>query len=108
MPERGVSRAHIEEDVSIHIFSVSAAMVGVCLTVIGILRIVITVKGVATLADDLLLIDAIVFLAACILAYIALRTTARMHITEHLADWLFIAGLVVMAAACGVITYAVF
>jgi hypothetical protein len=102
-----LSRAHIDEDVSIHIFSVSAAMVGVCLTVIGILRIVIAVKNVATVADDLLLLDAIVFLTACILAYIALRTTARMHMTEHFADGFFIVGLVLMAVACGFITYAI-
>ncbi len=100
-------RGHIEEDISIHIFSVSAAMVGVCLTVIGILRIVLAVKGIATLADDLLLLDAFAFLAACILAYVALRTTSHLHLTEQLADGLFIAALGLMAVACGVITYAI-
>jgi len=33
----------LEKDINIHIFSVSAAMVGVCLTVIGLIRIVITI-----------------------------------------------------------------
>jgi hypothetical protein len=33
---------HLEEDISIHIFTVSSAMVGVCLTVIGLIRVVIT------------------------------------------------------------------
>ncbi len=36
-------KAPLEADISVHIFSVSAAMVGVCLTVIGLIRIVITI-----------------------------------------------------------------
>lgn len=32
----------LEEDICIHIFTVSSAMVGVCLTVIGLVRVVIT------------------------------------------------------------------
>jgi hypothetical protein len=32
----------LEEDICIHIFTVSSAMVGVCLTVIGLIRVVIT------------------------------------------------------------------
>jgi len=49
---------HLEEDVSIHIFTVSAAMVGVCLTVIGLIRVVITFGKADTVADDLLAADA--------------------------------------------------
>jgi hypothetical protein len=44
----------LEADICIHIFSVSAAMVGVCLTVIGLIRIIITLNPVSTLSDDLL------------------------------------------------------
>ena len=33
---------YLEEDICIHIFTVSSAMVGVCLTVIGLIRVVIT------------------------------------------------------------------
>lgn len=104
-----VPRQGVDEDISIHIFSVSAAMVGVCLTVIGILRIVISAKNVSTLADDFLSLDALLFLGACLLAYVALRTrrTKRMHSVERIADAIFILGLVVMAIVCGLITYAV-
>jgi len=49
---------HLEEDISIHIFTVSAAMVGVCLTVIGLIRVVITFGKADTVADDLLAVDA--------------------------------------------------
>lgn len=36
----------LEEDISVHIFTASAAMVGVCLTVIGLVRVFITIKRV--------------------------------------------------------------
>ena len=60
------SRIPLEEDICVHIFTVSAAMVGVCLTVIGLIRIVITLQKTNTLADDLLAGDALLFLtSAC-------------------------------------------
>jgi hypothetical protein len=101
------SRDHLEEDISIHIFTVSASLVGVCLTVIGIVRIVIGVKNINTIADDLLAVDAFIFLCSCLLSYWALRTRSkkRMHQVEHLADALFILGLVLMVTVCGLIVY---
>jgi hypothetical protein len=52
----------LEEDISIHIFSTSATMVGVCLTVIGLFKLIIQLKAIGTLGDDLLAIDASLFL----------------------------------------------
>jgi esterase/lipase superfamily enzyme len=99
---------HLEEDISIHIFTVSSAMVGVCLTVIGLIRVVITLGKIDTLADDLLAGDAFLFLVACLLSYSALRTrsTRRMHRVERFADGIFILAMILMAAVCAVITYA--
>jgi hypothetical protein len=103
-------RERIDEDVSVHVFSVSAGLLGVCLTVIGILRVVIAVKGITTIADDLLSLDALVFLTACCCAYAALRTPSApwMSPVERVADVAFIVGLILMASACAVITYAIF
>ncbi len=99
--------AQLEEDISIHIFTASAAMVGVCLTVIGLLRVVLTIKKGVTFADDILAVDAFVFLLACLLSYVALRTrnSRRMHRVERFADGLFILGLVFMALVCSLIVY---
>ena len=99
----------LEEDLCIHIFTVSSAMVGVCLTVIGILRIVITVQKTDTLADDLVATDAILFLLSSILSYMALRSRSkrRMHGLERIADYIFIVALLFMAVICGFITYAI-
>jgi uncharacterized membrane protein YqjE len=97
----------LEEDISIHIFTVSSAMVGVCLTVIGLIRVVITLGKADTLADDLLAADALLFLASCLLSYAALRARSarRMHRIERAADSIFIAAMVVMTVICGFITY---
>jgi hypothetical protein len=64
----------LEADVCIHIFTVSSAMVGVCLTVVGLIRVVITLGKIDTFADDLLSGDAFLFLLASLLSYSALRT----------------------------------
>src|SRR5436190_24037308 len=98
---------HLEQDISIHIFTVSSAMVGVCLTVIGLIRVVITLGKADTVADDLLAADALLFLASGLLSYAALRARSvrRMHRIERAADGIFIVAMVVMTVICGFITY---
>ena len=103
------SQLSLEEDLCIHIFTVSSAMVGVCLTVIGILRIVITVQKTDTFADDLVAMNAFLFLLSSILSYMALRSRSkrRMYDLERIADYIFIVALLFMAVICGFITYAI-
>src|SRR5712691_6482870 len=64
MRERS-DNVELEEDICIHIFTVSAGMVGVCLTVIGLIRIVVTIGKMDTLADDMLAADSLLFLLSC-------------------------------------------
>jgi hypothetical protein len=99
----------LEEDISIHILSVSAAMVGVCLTVIGLIRIVISIRKFDTIADDLLAGAALIFLVSCFCSYWALRTRGarRMHTLERIADAAFLFGLLIMVAVCVFIAFAV-
>lgn len=98
-----------EEDICIHTFTVSSAMVGVCLTVIGLVRVVITVGKADTVADDLLAADALLFLFSCLLSYMALRSRGfrRMHRIERAADATFLLAMLLMVAICGFLTYAV-
>jgi amino acid transporter len=100
---------HLEEDISIHIFTVSSAMVGVCLTVIGLIRVVITFGKADTVADDLLAADAFLFLLSCLISYSALRTRSkrRMHRMERIADGIFILAMILMVVICGFITFAI-
>ena len=99
----------LEADLCIHIFTASAALVGVCLTVIGLIRIVVTTTQVGTIADDLLACDAMLFMIACMLSYWALRSRSvrRVHRIERAADTIFLLGLVIMTVTGGVVTWAV-
>ena len=100
---------HLEHDICIHIFTVSSAMVGVCLTVIGLIRVVITLGRADTLADDLLAGDSLLFLISCLLSYWALRSRGlrRMHRLEKIADGIFIVAMIGMVIICALITYSV-
>ena len=103
------SKFSLEEDISVHIFTVSAAMVGVCLTVIGLIRVVVAIHKIDTLVDDLLGVDAVLFLASCLLSYWALRTrrSRRMLRMERAADTIFILALILMVAVCLFVVFAV-
>ena len=94
-PQRGAN-SHLEQDICIHIFTVSSAMVGVCLTVIGLIRVVITLGTADTLADDFLAGDALLF-----------RGLRRMHRLEKIADGIFIIAMIGMVVVCTLITYTV-
>lgn len=95
-------KSSLDENIAMHIFTVSAGMVGVCLTVIGLIQIVIHSTKKDTLADDLLVIDAILFLISCLLAYWALRkrNIKRLHKIEELADIVFLIALIFMVVVC--------
>ena len=96
-----------ENEICIHIFSVSAGMVGVCLTVIGIFRAISELKKFDTIGDNVLAIDALIFLGACVFAYFALRSVniIRKRKMEKIADALFLIGLSLMAIVCIMIAY---
>src|SRR6266496_4678499 len=100
---------NLEQDICIHIFTVSSAMVGVCLTVIGLIRVVITLGRAETLADDFLAGDAFLFLLSCLLSYWALRSRSvrRMHRLEKMADGIFILAMIGMVIICALITYTI-
>ena len=93
--------------IAVHIFSASAAMVGVCLTVINIFRLSNKLHNVSSLGDEILAVDAGAFLISCTLSYLALRTRAqyRQETIERIADWIFLAALGLMAVVCALIAY---
>ncbi len=101
------SQERVEEDIAVHIFTASAALVGVCLTVIGLFRISDRLKDVTNVGQALLAVDALAFLASCVLSYNALKTRRlrRRRRVERIADLVFLAALGVMAIACSLIAY---
>ena len=106
MPDES-QKLRLDEDVAVHIFSVSAAMVGVCLTVIGLFRITNKLQNLGSIGDELLSLDAAVFLFSCITAYLALRSRRanRRTTLERIADVAFLAALSLMAVVCSLIAY---
>lgn len=91
------------------VFSVTAAMVGVCLTAIGLIQVMEHLQQVTTLCDEILAFDALLFLNSCILSYWALHHRFRSHYRRlRLAvDTLLIMGIVLMAVVCAMIAYSV-
>lgn len=97
-----------EHSLSIQIFSVSAALVGVCLTTIGIINLVTSYRQAGSWADEITAIDAVFFLCACLISYTAIRTkdpAKRAH-REKIADAFFLSGLFIMAGVSVFIVYA--
>lgn len=99
-----------EDEIAIHVFSVSAAMVGVCLTAIGILRLVAAQTQAQTLGDELLAVDSVLFVTCCALAFWSFKTRdARIRRRLRvIVDALFLGALAAMSCICAIIAYALF
>lgn len=99
-----------EHDLTMHVFAVSSGMVGVCLTAIGLLRLIAAQTKAQTLGDDLLAVDAILFVVCAFLAFWSFKTkepSIRRRL-RFVVDTLFLSGLAGMGAICAVIAYAIF
>ncbi|MFN7955215.1 MAG: hypothetical protein U0610_26045 [bacterium] len=107
----GAARALSAEDsaLSSHILTVSATLVGVCLTVIGLIRVIEELRKIQGFEDELLALDALIFLLATAFAYAALRapSASRYRRLERAADVLFLVGLALMTLVCALIAYQV-
>ena len=103
------SREQREHDLTMHVFSISAAMVGVCLTAIGILRLVAIQSNVQTLGDEFLAADAVLFVSTSFLSFWSFKTrqTRLRHLLRSLVNALFMLSLAVMVGICAIIAYEV-
>ena len=104
---RDQQNEELERTLDIHIMTVSATLVGVCLTVIGIYRISYKLDAVNRLGDEFLALDALGFLASCLLSYSALRAREIriQKILEKFADRFFLASLSFMVIIGILIVY---
>ena len=86
---------------SAHILPASATMVGVCMTVVSIVKLVHP-SGIGFVIDKLLAADSLVFLASAILSFTSMQRAAeeRAVLLERWAEtaFLFALGLVAIAA----------
>jgi len=83
---------------STHILPTSATMVGVCMTVVSIVKLVHP-AGIGHLIDRLLAADSIVFLVSAIASFVSMRRSAGAARIERWAEatFLFALGLVAVA-----------
>ncbi len=97
----------LDRDIYLHISEISVAMVGVCLTGVSILQVDDNPETADSYVDDLLALDSFVFLAACLLAYWAVRVAMKgnKHVRRvaSIANLIFLFGMIVMAIVCGCI-----
>lgn len=78
-------------DLSQHILPNSAQLVGVCITVISLVK-VMHIGHVGSLLDKLLAIDTVCFTLSALLSYMSMRGI-KSQILEKYADQFFIVGL---------------
>lgn len=76
-----------------YIFSGSNTMVGVCITVITLFRVMKT--GMQTYADEVLALDTFIFILASLLSYSALRKEDNARL-EKWADISFFTGMIII------------
>jgi hypothetical protein len=102
-------RSHFGERICIRTFTLSALMLGICLTVTGVLRIATAIQRADVIAENLLVINAILFLFSCVWSYGVLRSRSirQVRFGKHLAEYVFSLALLLMVAICGFIAYAI-
>jgi multisubunit Na+/H+ antiporter MnhF subunit len=104
------NKEEVETSISVDVFSVSAAMVGVCLTVIQLIQMSPSQKG-NTAVDEILAFDSIVFMIACVLSFLALKSKRHSRvkkILENIGDGSFLLAISTMVVAITLVVYTLF
>ena len=88
--------------IAAYVFSGSNTMVGVCLTIIALFRIMKT--GLQTYADEILALDTFIFIIASLLSYAVLRKEKNKRL-EKWADICYYTGMIIMSFVGLIIIY---
>ena len=90
------------------ILSVSAALVGVCLTAIGLVSVIEALNKVEAVVDDVLAVGTLVFSMITLFSFLGLRTRIRKWRRYMIVlDVLFCFGIFTMVVASLLLTYLV-
>lgn len=95
------------EKIGNHILPVSATMVGVCVTVISLVKLV-PKNAISPWVDELMAINTLVFLASTWLSYWTIRHQKNADKFERVADWLFLGGLSLMGLVSILVAFDLF
>ena len=77
------------------VFATSPHMLALCLTAIGLVKLYTRIRGITTLADELLAVSCVAFLFSNLCSYLSIRARkpAVKIRTERIADFVFMAAL---------------
>jgi hypothetical protein len=91
------------------LLSVSAAMVGVCLTAISLVSVLSALNKLEGLVDDLLAVGALLFSIVTLLSFLGIRTNLRNSWRTYtlVLDVLFCLGITAMVVASLILTWVV-
>lgn len=87
----------MDDNKSVHILPTSATLLGFCFVVLTFIQALEV--GDRTLIDELVAVTIVIFLTTCILSYLSMRVKQHAALYEKAADIIFLAGLVLLAAA---------
>lgn len=91
-------------NLSSHILPTSATMVGVCMTVISIIKFFAAGKA-TVVADKLLAFDNVLFLLSTLFSYLSMRSETVTGRLEKIADVTFLLGLTVMVGTSFILAF---
>lgn len=86
---------HLNSGLTSHVLPTSATMVGVCMTVIGLVKIFEGATRPSRI-DEALAVNSVLFMLSALFSYLSIRTRKNTAGLESLADTLFMIGLGMM------------
>jgi len=91
------------------VLSVSAGMVGVCLTAISLIGVMKSLSKLETMVDDLLVVSSLLFMLCTALSFLGMRTNLpiKWRGFAWTLDVFFFLGLMALVVACVMLTWVV-
>ncbi len=108
-PPPSENRTWVREEL-LQLLAVAGTLAGLSITAVALLHSVGQPKPTATIADDVLVLSALLFLLCTYAIFFALRTRKPRValLLEKLADWLFLLALTGMVASGFIMVYTLF
>jgi hypothetical protein len=108
MSDRLIIRTR-SESLASHILPVSGTMIGVCATLIGLVKLAEARHGTSRV-DEYAAVAAVMFLASALTSYLSIRFSDRANLSfkiEQIADAIFLCGLVGITLVATLFAYEV-
>jgi hypothetical protein len=89
------------------LLSVSAALVGVCLTAVGLINVIEAIQNWEGWIDDILAVGSLLFSIVTLLSFLGIRTRIRHRWPRYiiLLDIIFCLGMLTMVISSFLLTY---